>query len=137
MHLIDTNIFLEVMLSRPKKETCKHFLNLLKTGKQIGIVTEFSVYSIMVIMAGFAKKKELKTFLSSLSAYKGLSIYTTTLLDKVKAIDISLKNDLDIDDSIQYSAALTLDVQSIVSFDKHFDGLEIPRIEPENLFTLQ
>jgi predicted nucleic acid-binding protein len=120
------------MLSRPKSEACKRFLNLLKMGKEVGIVTEFSIYSIMVIMAGFAKKKELRTFLSSLSAYKGLSIYTATLLDKVKAVDISLKNNLDIDDSIQYSAALTLDVQGIISFDKHFNGLEIPRIEPEN-----
>ena len=133
MYLIDTNIFLEVMLSRPKKEACKRFLNLLKTGKEIGIVTEFSIYSIMIIMASFTKKKELKTFLSSLSAYKGLSIYTATLSDTVKAVDTSLKNNLDIDDSIQYSAALTLDIHGIVSFDKHFDGLEIPRIEPENL----
>jgi len=105
----------------------------LKTGKEIGIVTEFSIYSIMVIMASFAKKNELKTFLSSLSAYKGLSIYTTTLSEKVKAVDTSLKNNLDIDDSIQYSAAQTLNVQGIISFDKHFDELEIPRIEPENL----
>jgi len=132
MYLIDTNIFLEVMLSRPKKESCKRFLNLLKTGKEVGVITEFSIYSIMIIMASFTKKKELKTFLSSLSAYKGLNIYTTTLSEKVKAVDISLKNKLDIDDSIQYSVALTLDIQGIVSFDKHFDGLKIPRIEPEN-----
>ena len=137
MYLIDTNIFLEVMLSGPKREACKHFLNLLKTGKETGIVTESSIYSTMVIMAGFTKKKELKTFLSSLSAYKGLSIYTATLSDKVKAVDVSLKNNLDIDDSIQYSAALTLDVQGIVSFDKHFDGLEIPRVDPENLLKPQ
>jgi len=44
MYLIDTNIFLEIMLSRPKKEACKRFLNLLKTGKEIGIVTEFSLF---------------------------------------------------------------------------------------------
>jgi predicted nucleic acid-binding protein len=86
-------------------------------------------------MESFTKKKEFKTFLSSLSAYKGLSIYAAMLSGKVKAVDISLKNNLDIDDSIQYSAALTLDVQGIVSFDRHFDGLEIPRIDPEKLFT--
>ena len=137
MYLVDINIFLEVMLSGPKREACKHFLNLLKTGKETGIVTESSIYSTMVIMAGFTKKKELKTFLSSLSAYKGLSIYTATLSDKVKAVDVSLKNNLDINDSIQYSAALTLDVQGIVSFDKHFDGLEIPRVDPENLLKPQ
>ena len=133
MYLVDTNIFLEVMLSRSKKESCKDFLNLLKTGKKTGFVTEFSLYSIMLIMAGFAKEKELRIFLSSLSAYKGLSIYTSTLAEKVKAVDISLNSGLDVDDSIQYSAALSLDVKGIVSFDKHFDGLEIPRVEPQDL----
>jgi predicted nucleic acid-binding protein len=108
-------------------------MTLTVFGEKEGILREKSPFaSIMVIIASFAKKKELKTFLSTLSAYKGLSIYTTTLLDKVKVVDISLKNNLDIDDSIQYSAALTLDVKGIVSFDKHFDRLEIPRIEPEN-----
>jgi len=130
VYLVDTNIFLEVMLSRLRKSSCKRFLNALKTGEKKGVVTDFSVHSIMVVMGGFEKKRELKTFLSSLSAYEGLSVYTTTLLDELRAVDISQKGDLDIDDSIQYSAALRLSVDGIVSFDKHFDKLEIPRIEP-------
>lgn len=87
-------------------------------------------------MGGFTRKGELRTFLTSLSAYKGLSIYTTTLSDKVKAVDASLEKGLDIDDSIQYSAALTVGVKGIVSFDKHFDGLEIPRLDPQS-FAIQ
>jgi predicted nucleic acid-binding protein len=118
------------MLSRARKSSCKRFLNALKTGEKRGVVTDFSVHSIMVVMGGFSKKGELKTFLSSLSAYKGLSVYTTTLFDELRAVDISQKENLDIDDSIQYSAALKLGVDGIVSFDKHFDKLEIPRIEP-------
>jgi predicted nucleic acid-binding protein len=54
MYLIDTNIFLEVMLSRPKKEACKHFLNHLKMGKETGIVTEFSIYSIINFLIYFS-----------------------------------------------------------------------------------
>ena len=133
MYLVDTNVFLEVMLSGPRKNFCKHFLNLLRKGEETGIITDFSVHSIMVIMGGFMKKRELRTFLTSLSAYKGLSIYTTTLREKVKAVDASLEKGLDIDDSIQYSVALTLGVKGIVSFDKHFDGLDIPRLDPQNL----
>jgi len=135
MYLLDTNIFLEVMLSRPRKDICKRFLNVLKEGKEVGVITDFSVYSIMVILSGLVKLDELKTFLTSLSAYKGLSIYATTLLDKVRAIDICLAETLDIDDSIQYSAALASRAESIVSFDRHFDGLEIPRDEPQDVLS--
>jgi len=130
MYLLDTNIILEIMLSRSRKNACKRFLSLLKEGKETGIVTDFSIYSVMVIMSGFARLEQLKTFLSSLSAYKGLSIYSTTLSDKLRAVNTCLDKILDIDDSIQYSAALSCSVKAIVSFDKHFDGLEVPRIEP-------
>jgi predicted nucleic acid-binding protein len=39
------------------------------------------------------------------------------------------EKELDIEDAIQYSSALTLKVEGIVSLDKHFDKLDIPRIE--------
>jgi len=135
MYLLDTNIFLEIMLSRPRKEVCKRFLDVLRDGEETGIVTDFSVYSIMVIMSSLAKLRQLRTFLTSLSAYKGLGIYTTTLSDKAKAVDICLEKTLDIDDSIQYSAALTNSAQGIVSFDRHFDGLRIPRVEPQTILA--
>ncbi|MFQ5710246.1 MAG: type II toxin-antitoxin system VapC family toxin [Candidatus Geothermarchaeales archaeon] len=136
MYLIDTNIFLEVMLSRPRKDVCKRFLGLLRDGEERGVVTEFSVYSIMVIMGSFKKREQLKTFLSSLSAYDGLGIHVSTLSDKLKAVDVSLDKRLDVDDSIQYSIAQAIDADGIVSFDKHFDGLEIPRVEPQSFFQL-
>jgi len=137
MYLLDTNIFLEIMLSRPRKDACKRFLSDLRDGKETGIVTEFSVYSIMVIMSSLGKLAQLKTFLMSLSAYKGLSIYTATLSDKVRAVDICLERRLDIDDSIQYSAALANGAEGMVSFDKHFDGLKIPRVEPGAIRALK
>jgi len=137
MYLLDTNIFLEVMLSRSRKDACKRFLNALRDGKETGIVTDFSVYSIMVIMSSLGKLTQLRTFLMSLSAYKGLTIYTTTLSDKIRAIGICLEKTLDVDDSIQYSAALSNDAKGIVSFDRHFDGLKIPRIEPQAIHALK
>ena len=37
------------------------------------------------------------------------------------------------DDSIEYSIALELNVEAIISFDKHFDNLKITRKEPKTL----
>lgn len=47
MYLIDTNIFLEILLNQDKKEICKNFLsenfNLLH-------ISDFSIHSIGVIL---------------------------------------------------------------------------------------
>jgi len=133
MYLVDTNIFLEVLLSEDRKEECKRFLGLLRDGKKSGIVTDFTIHSIIVIMDHFGRLRELKTFLRSLFAYKGLHVYFTTVGDEIKAVDIAVKEDLDMDNAIQYSVALSMKVDAIVSFDKHFDGLRVPRLEPPNV----
>jgi uncharacterized protein len=130
MYLVDTNIFLEVLLSRAKKEECKNFLKSLRDGEKSGIVTDFSIHSIIVIMSNFNKLNELKTFLLSLIAYKGLQIYSTTINDEVKAVEIATTHNLDMDDAIQYSTALSANADAILSFDKHFSSLNIPREEP-------
>lgn len=62
MFLVDTNIFLEVMLSRSKEEECERFLDQLKTGEELGFVTDFSIHSILIILGNLGKKGELKTF---------------------------------------------------------------------------
>ena len=55
MYLVDTNIFLEVLLDQAKKEECEKFLYQLKNGKKTGVITDFTVHSIMVVMYNLAK----------------------------------------------------------------------------------
>ncbi len=131
MYLVDTNIFLEVLLLQDKKEECENFLDSIRSGKKTGVVTDFTIHSIIVIMYNFNRLKELKIFLSSLTAYKGLHIYHTTLTDEVNAVETALQQKLDMDDAIQYTTALCMQAEAIVSFDKHFNGLKIPRKEPQ------
>jgi predicted nucleic acid-binding protein len=130
MYLVDTNIFLEVLLAQNRKDECENFLNNLRTGKKTGVITDFTLHSIIVIMSNFNKIRELKLFLFSLTAYKGLKIYHTTLTNEINATEIALNQNLDMDDAIQYSTALALNVEAIVSFDKHFNNLKIPRKDP-------
>ena len=95
-YLVDTNIFLEVMLSRRRKEECKNFLKQLSAGKIRDALTDFSLYSLMLIMASYRKYSEVKKFLSSLTAYKGLFVYNCTLDDKINCINIVLNEGLDV-----------------------------------------
>ncbi|MBO3842939.1 MAG: type II toxin-antitoxin system VapC family toxin [Candidatus Brockarchaeota archaeon] len=133
MYLVDTNIFLEVMLSQARSKECKVFLESVKEGVSKAFVTDFSIYSIMIIMSGLSKLDELKVFLSSLSAYRGLAIHRNGLKELLRAVETMKEKRLDLEDAIQYSAAMSLGVKAIVSFDKHFDGLEVPRAEPARL----
>lgn len=133
MYLVDTNIFLEVLLSRGRKDECKAFLRFLRDGRERGIVTSFSVHSIIVVMGGLGRLKELRTFLSSLLGYKGLYVYPTSISEEVDAVDLVAECGLDMDDAMQYSSALSVKTDAIVSFDRHFDGLDVPRIEPKDV----
>jgi predicted nucleic acid-binding protein len=133
MYLIDTNIFLEVMLAQARSEECEVLLNKIKNEEIKAAITDYSIYSIMIILSNYNLINGLKTFLLSLSSYKGIKIYRSKISDLLKALEFVEKKKLDIDDAIQYSAAKSLNVKGIISFDKHFDNLEIPRIEPNQL----
>jgi predicted nucleic acid-binding protein len=84
-------------------------------------------------MSNLSKVRELKVFLSSLSAYRGLVIFRSGLADMLRAAEIMERKGLDADDAIQYSAAIASGVKAIVSFDTHFNDLDIPRVEPVQL----
>ena len=95
-----------------------------------GVVTDFTVHSIMVLMGRLKRLERLMVFLSSLTAYKGLRVYATSISDELKAAELAGECGLDIDDAIQYAAALSTRAAAIVSFDKDFDDLKVPWKEP-------
>ena len=55
MLLIDTNIFLEVMLGQIKRKACIEFLTAVRAGRHKAAVTDFTIYSIMIILDGCEK----------------------------------------------------------------------------------
>ena len=58
-YLIDTNIFLELMLSQSRGEECKKLLTMLRDGRVEGVITDFTIHSIIVLMDRFKKIREL------------------------------------------------------------------------------
>jgi uncharacterized protein len=133
MYLVDTNIFLEVLLLQKRKDECEMLLEEFRAGKKIGIVTDFSIHSVIVIMGNLGKFDGIRIFLASLKAYKGLRIVQTNVAIEIKAAEIAEQCKLDMDDALQYAAALNAKVEAIVSLDKHFTGLQIPRREPHQI----
>jgi len=59
MFLVDTNVFLEVLLTQDKKEDCKRFLE--KNIRDLNI-TDFSLHSIGVILFRYGKEDIFQKF---------------------------------------------------------------------------
>lgn len=128
MILIDTNIFLEVLLGRARADDCKALLEMASEGKIESVVTHFSIHSIEAIMR--KRGNELTSFLRVLDQTSGLYVFDTTVSDEVSASILIRTVKLDFDDAVQYYVAKKLGAEAIVSYDKDFDTLDVRRAEP-------
>jgi len=62
---------LEVLLSQERKEECKRLLGMLRDGKIKGVMTDFTVRSIIVLMDKLKKLEELKIFFQVCQRIRG------------------------------------------------------------------
>ncbi|MBO3840394.1 MAG: PIN domain-containing protein [Thermoproteota archaeon] len=130
MFLIDTNIFLELFLNREKADECESFLEKVSSGDLEAVVTRFSIHAIEVILNN---PKLILIFLRNIENSLGLTVYDTSMDEEMAVSMIMEEKKLDFDDALQYYVAKKLGVEAIVSFDKHFDKLDIPRREPKEV----
>ena len=71
-------------------------------------------------------------FLRNIENSLGLSVYETSISEETAISILMSKINRDFDDTLQYFVAKILGAESIVSFDNHFDGLDIQRKEPKD-----
>jgi predicted nucleic acid-binding protein len=118
MFLVDTNIFLEILLGQDKKEVCKRFLD-----KNIGNlnITDFSLHSIGVILFRYSKEDIFRKFVEDVMPdTKILSLP----MELYRDIVIVRKNlNLDFDDTYQYSVAKYYGLK-VVTMDKDFEKIK-------------
>jgi len=125
--LVDTNIFLELFLGQKRAEDCERFLEKTSIGELEATITKFTIHAIEAILDDSTL---ILAFLRNLQNSLGLNVYETSLEDEMAASMLMDKIKLDFDDSLQYYIAKKLGVKAIVSYDKHFDQVDIERKEP-------
>lgn len=130
MILLDTNIFLELLLDQKRANQCERLLEHVAAGKIEAVVTRFSVHAVEAILG---KSEHVARFLRNVDASVGLLVYDTSNSDEMAATILQENTKLDFDDALQYYVAKKLGLNAIVSFDGDFDGLDVDRIEPEAL----
>jgi predicted nucleic acid-binding protein len=114
MFLIDTNIFLKILLAQDKNELCKSFLtdNIRDLN-----MTDFSLHSIGVILFKYNKQDVYRKFIADVMPNVKLISLPVMLYDKI--IDMSQSFNLDFDDAYQSVAAKYYKLK-IITMDKDF-----------------
>jgi len=118
MFLVDTNVFLEILLEQGKKEDCKKFLS-----ENIGNlnITDFSFHSVGVILFKHGKEAIFQKFIEDVtSGIRFLSLPMNLYKD---IVNIREKLYLDFDDAYQYSVAKYYGLK-VVTMDKDFERIK-------------
>jgi len=125
--LLDTNVFLEVILSQEKAEEVKGLL--LKSAQHEFYITDYSLHSIGLLLFRRKQHEAFRAFLDDVLINGGIGLLSLLPDDMDSAISASKKFNLDFDDAYQYAIASKHDL-ALVSFDADFQrtdrGHKIP-----------
>jgi len=123
MYLIDSNIWLELLLEQEKAEEVRQFLETVETDEIS--MTEFTLYSIGLITI-------FREFISDILEESCVERICLSASDFKKLLSVRQKFGLDFDDAYQYVAAKSNGL-ILVSFDTDFDRTDINRKMPREL----
>lgn len=123
MHLIDTNIFLEILLNQSNKSKAIAVFERIEQGEIQALVSSFSIHTLEVVLYNRGLIKELKTFLQIINSFDNLSIYQSSLKDEIETLKNIKTTKLDFDDCLHYTIAKKLNTP-IITFDKHFKNIK-------------
>ena len=119
--LIDTNIFLEVILEQSNASEARALLT--KTEEHEFFLTDYSLHSIGLLLFRRQQHDVFQGFLDDMLVRAGMSVVSLLPDDMPALIQTAQQFNLDFDDSYQYLAAGKSDLR-IVSFDHDFDKTE-------------
>ena len=117
-YLIDTNIFLEILLEQDKKEKCKSFL-IENYGKIV--LSDFSLHSIGVILFRNQKHNLYNSFINDVIPNIKVASIEKSRYSRIE--EFAVRFNLDFDDSFQAVLAEELNL-TIVTMDKDFEKIK-------------
>ncbi len=130
MYLVDTNIWLELLLEQEKAPEVRHFLEVINPATLY--ITEFAFYSIGIILLGLKKAKLLIRFVRDTVLDAGVNLVRFEAKDIEDIVIAAQKFNLDFDDAYQYTVAEKYNLK-IISFDSDFDRTKRGRITPDKI----
>ncbi len=127
MYLLDTNIWLELLLNQEKADEVKIFLEKIKD-KDL-YITSFSLYSICIFLSRVKKYDILENFISDLTL-NWVEVINAEMSDIKGIIECQKLYNLDFDDALQYYIANLYEI-ILISYDADFNKTPEGRITPD------
>jgi len=134
MFVVDTNIWLEALLEQERQAQACEFLGTTPSDQLA--LTEFSLYSLGIILCRMGREGLFEQFLSDTLVSSRL-VRVRLGLEELRRVAAAVRQyELDFDDAYQYVAAATLGWR-IVSFDRDFDRTDQGRLTPAEALQLR
>jgi uncharacterized protein len=128
--LVDTNIFIEVLLNQASAGDARTLLENRK-GHEL-YVSDFALHSIGLLLFRHKQHQVFRQFLQDVIGSVGIGMVSLSVPELDALVDVSAKFNLDFDDAYQYSAARRLGLK-IVSFDAEFQRTTEGRLLPTDV----
>jgi len=131
-YLVDTNIWLELLLNQEKSEVVSEFLTLVPPTQLF--VSDFAIHSIGVILSRLKKFDALSLFLNDLFINGQIEQISLEPLDLIDVTYNIKKYNLDFDDSYQFTIAEKFGM-TLVTFDKDFKVVGLKKKTPQEIIN--
>jgi len=128
--LIDTNIFLEVILEQEKAKEAQALLSQVE--KHEFFISDYSLHSIGLLLFRRRQHEVFRRFLEDMILEAGVTVIALAAQEMEDIIQIAQRFGLDFDDAYQYAVAGRYGL-TIISFDSDFDRTERGRRAPKDL----
>jgi hypothetical protein len=130
VYLLDTNIFLELLLDQDESGSVRTLLTS-KNPEELGI-SDLALHSVGIILYQKNAAHIFSDFIEDLFGQGGIAIFTLDSEDMKRLEQVSLSFRLDFDDAYQYVVAEKFDL-ALVSFDADFDRTDRKRLTPADI----
>jgi uncharacterized protein len=133
--LIDTNIFLEIILEQEKADDAKALLE--SAGKHDLFISDYSLHSIGLLLFRRKQHDIFQQFVEDITVNAGVSVLSASVDDMEVIVAAAKKHNLDFDDAYQYGLAEKNGL-ILVSFDsdatgQNADGKLPPKFSTDDL----
>jgi hypothetical protein len=128
--LIDTNIFLEVLLEQDQAKKAQRLLS--KANEHDFFISDFSLHSIGLLLFRRDQQHVFGLFLNDMFLNAGVDTLALSAEEMEAVIQAAQQFNLDFDDAYQYAVAERYAL-TIVSLDADFDRTDRGRRSPDQL----
>ena len=100
MYLLDTNIWLELLLDQERADEVHTFLEAIPVSRIL--ITDFTLHSIGVVCNRYKRPQVFKDFLQDIVANGQISLSVIPIDELSTVVDATIELGLDFDDAYQY-----------------------------------